>query len=396
MILIALAFFLISPTISLPFSLYGMIYLKKDSKKFLFLFALAIAMISIHLQPLITDDGTRVLDIITKYSYIDFKQLLLVDKLYREPITHLLFFLVGKTGIPKLIFSISAFFQFYLLLYVVIDYSNSINAKIASRAQAILIVLCYQTFFPCICSFRYYTATAICLFSWYILCMKNKKVTGVILSILACLIHSSYYMQLIVLIVTFIPWIKAKGYRWIRIGLMAWAFMSGFIVKWLNKYSYYLFEVSSEKLTIYSQAGVSRGYVSVIINICGFVMCFLFIYMACRKIRDKQVLLERNKAFRYYDLLCNYMFFCIGSIVYLAIFIRVQQMAVLASVIPILMYSLQKQRNTVPLLIQNSLIFMATMTGFFYSIRIVPPQFDISLGELLVENVVSFILKLLY
>lgn len=213
MIFVSILLFIISPLMSLPIIILGIICDKKYRIIYLFLLAFSIGIFSYYFKPNRGMDLYRYFLIMDSYKNVNIQTLLrqLFVNINFEPIFQILFYMIGKTQNYYLLSFICTVFSYFTVFYMINDYSKKIELKgIYTFFITIFFILTFNYIYFA-SGLRFLTATIVFCLAVYLEYVKGKK--GLIyklLYILPFMMHKSLFVAILFRLLMSLDFSKMK------------------------------------------------------------------------------------------------------------------------------------------------------------------------------------------
>ncbi len=388
MIFISIIFFIISPIISLPIIILGIIFDKKNKIGHLILLAIDIAILSYYFEPGKEYDLYKYFIIMNEYSKIDFMTFAKNILTITEPAIRMIFFLVSKTQNYYLLSAICTFFVYFIVFYMINDYSKKINLKGIYTFLIVIFFISCMNYINFASGLRNGVAIAVFAFAIYLEYVKNKKkIVYKLLYIIPCLLHKSLFIAILIRI--FMNF-DSKKMKKIYSILMIIIFLSStsilFFANILSNIP--IFSTLYEKAIYY----IGEEERNTILNASSLSILNLIIVIFITTIYNYNKKFFKDKIdIKIYNVISYIVIFILAMLSYLQFFARFSFLLFIIGLIPLMDYL--KLEN-------KKLNFLCTLMLFFIIMGIgIVGQYatlkNISFGNLFNENIAANIFTLI-
>lgn len=213
MTLVVLSFitFAVSPLLSLPITLWGVLCDKKYKPYFGLVLALFVGYILYHVEPDITKDLYRYISTMEEFLSYSFSTTIKDIWNNSDPLSYTIMYLVSLIFSPKYIVFIAPIICYPIYLWIISDYTKR---KSVNNTTEKFVVISFLVIFAIATTFlgiRYGIAVAVFILALYQDSVRKRPFVGIVLYITSTLLHSSMVLVVMLRALLFvfknIPWL---------------------------------------------------------------------------------------------------------------------------------------------------------------------------------------------
>lgn len=155
------------------------------------IYLLILCIMAFFYKPYITGDLYRIFNTIEIYSTMDFKtffyELVVTSAI---PVSRLLYWIVGKLSISKLLPVISAFISYYLIFYIIQDVQKKYNISRQNVSLTLFFIMATSIYISVVGGIRMMISMTLIIFCFYRESVdKKNSIINILLYMIALLMH---------------------------------------------------------------------------------------------------------------------------------------------------------------------------------------------------------------